>query len=409
MTRGSSSDSSGRPDHPNIVPIYSVEQVGDFHYFVMKYVAGQSLDDVLAAGPLPPETTRRVLAQAAAGLGHAHERGVIHRDIKPSNIMIDEAGRVLIADFGISKALQEGTQYTSTGQIVGTASYLSPEQAQGLPLDGRSDLYSLAVVGYQMVVGQLPLVADNVHALLFKHIYESPRSALEARPEIPADLSEVLQRALAKKPTERFQSMEEFAAAVCPDYHAPGAWPGVLLPARRKRRRILAVSAAVAALLAAAAAFAVWQGTRMTPAEVADTTISPATEDSIVMAQPVETLATSDTGRSEPAAPSVTDSRPPPVPPPTARRRPAPPKPAQPEAVSPSPPRVGYLTVNAVPYGSVSIDGVEVGDTPIVKGELAPGQHTVRITRAGYRTETAIVTITVGNEVRLSKTLVQKP
>jgi len=208
---------SAQLDHPNIIPIYEVAREGDFNYFVMKYVAGKSLDELLAGQAMPAERARTILWQAACGLGHAHSRGVVHRDVKPSNIMIDPAGRVVITDFGISKALQATTQYTSTGQIVGTPRYVSPEQAQGNPLDGRSDQYSLAVVGYQMLVGRLPLVGEKVHVLLYKHIYETPVPAARVLPAVPAIMSDAIQRALAKDPNERFPSMEEFATALWPE------------------------------------------------------------------------------------------------------------------------------------------------------------------------------------------------
>ena len=208
---------AARLDHPNIIPVYAVEQFEDFHYFVMKYVAGKSLDELLTGKPLPVEEARQILWQAACGLGHAHQRGVIHRDVKPSNIMLEDGGRVIITDFGISKALQSDTQYTSTGQLVGTPRYISPEQVRGMELDGRSDQYSLAVVGYQMLIGRLPLIAQTVHALMFKHVYEVPTAARVARPEIPLEISDALQRALSKQPDERFPTMEAFAAAFWPD------------------------------------------------------------------------------------------------------------------------------------------------------------------------------------------------
>lgn len=411
-------------DHPNIVPIYSVEQDGDFHYFVMKYVVGQTLEALLADGTLPPESARRILSQAAAGLGHAHGRGVIHRDVKPSNLMLDEAGNVLIADFGISKALEGGTQYTSTGQTVGTPSYFSPEQAQGLPLDGRSDQYSLAVVGYRMLVGQLPLVAENVHALIYDLIHVTPRPAAEAQPEIPADLSEALQRALAKDPAERFESMDEFAVAVCRGGLVASVWPSPVAPTTRRRRRVV-WAMAIAAVLATAAVLTLWQDRRFLTPEVADPTASRTAPDSIrhtvptITSGPAAGLSPSPnpTGRTETPAPVAADtstasatktSRPSkraPAPGPRSARTPQP----QRGPANPSARPVGYLTVNAVPYGTVSIDGVELGDTPIVSHDLAPGDHVVRITREGYRAQSVTVTITAGNEVRLSQTLLREP
>jgi serine/threonine protein kinase len=405
-------------DHPNIIPLYAVEQVGDFHYFTMKYVAGKSLEELLAGGPLPADQARRILAQAAAGLGHAHQRGVIHRDVKPPNLMLDEAGRVLITDFGISKALLAETQYTSTGQMVGTPSYLSPEQAQSLPVDGRSDQYSLACVGYRMVVGRLPLGAESFHAMMFKHIYEMPKPAREASPEVPADLSDALQRALAKDPAARFPSMEEFAAAVSAE---AGPSTSVARAIRRPLwRRPLLVAASVAALLSAAAGVALWRAGRSgpvrPPALVIPDTLAPAP-------RAVPSVPT-DTSRVEivapappapPATPALSDTAVKRSPKPSRSKRvqgplPQPPRsePTKSETAVPSP-RTGYLTVNAIPYGTVSVDGVEQGDTPIVRMELTPGQHAVRITREGYKPEVATATITAGNEVRLSRTLVRAP
>jgi eukaryotic-like serine/threonine-protein kinase len=399
-------------DHPNIVPLYSVEQVGRFHYFTMKYVNGKPLDEVLADEPLPADQARRILTQAAAGLGHAHQRGVIHRDVKPQNLMLDDSGRVLITDFGISKALQAETQYTSTGQMVGTPNYLSPEQAQSLPVDGRSDQYSLACVGYRMVVGHLPLTADSVHALLYKHIHVTPARARDARPGVPDDLSDALERALAKDPAHRFPSMEEFAAAVSGESGAQGMPRRSPPPRLAGRRRVLALAAAIAALVIGVVGVALWHADQP---ESADISVTP----------PAAPSAASDT------APAAITVPPPPAPPPPAvadttpnrtakpsepkRRPPARPSktaragPPTPATMVQPPPGSGYLTVNSVPYGTVSIDGVEAGDTPVVGRELPPGQHKVRITREGFRPETTTVTITAGNEVRLSRTLVPGP
>jgi hypothetical protein len=357
---------------------------------------------------------------------------VIHRDVKPQNLMIDQSGRVLITDFGISKALQADTQYTSTGEMVGTPSYLSPEQAQSLPVDGRSDQYSLACVGYRMVVGHLPLQAESVHGMLYKHIYETPTPARLANPAVPADLSEALQRALAKDPAERFASMEEFAAAVTGQTGPAAAGAEEPTPAVQRpapRRLILAVVLAI--LMVGATGVALWrmshraeqlpmesakgQPAPVPPAPVPDSstatapTVPPAPPDTSPAAAPPELtpkpeVARVDTIRKKPVGETARPKR--------APARPAiVPRPERPggETGVPAPAKVGYLTVNAVPYGTVSIDGVEAGDTPIVGRELTPGPHQVRITREGFRPEVATVTITVGNEVRLSRTLVRAP
>lgn len=417
-------------DHSNIVPVYSVEQVGKFHYFTMKYVSGKPLDQVLADEPLPTDEARRILTEAAAGLGHAHQRGVIHRDIKPPNLMLDDSGRVLITDFGISKALRAEIQYTSTGQMVGTPNYLSPEQAQSLPVDGRSDQYSLACVGYRMVVGRLPFTADSVHALLYKHIHVTPVPARDARRGVPDDLSDALERALAKDPAHRFPSMEEFAAAVSGEPRPPGMSPRPAPPRQAGRRRVLVIAASIAALVVGAVSVARWHAGQPETADIS-------AESRRGQAQPPQSILDTAVG-TPPATPSVGSdtataaitSSPPPAPPPRAvadtgpnrtakppepKRRPARPSgtaragPPTPATTVPPPSAAGYLTVNSTPYGTVSIDGVEAGDTPVVGRELPPGQHKVRITREGFQPETTTVTITTGNEVRLSRTLVPGP
>jgi serine/threonine-protein kinase len=403
-------------EHENIIPLYAVEQVGAFHYFTMKYVNGSSLDGLLAEGRIPIRRARDLLIQAAAGLGYAHLHGVIHRDVKPPNLMLDQSGRVLVTDFGISKALQAETQYTSTGQMVGTPNYLSPEQAQSLPVDGRSDQYSLACVGYRMVVGRLPFKADSVHALLYKHIHELPMPARQAEPDVPADLSDVLHRALSKDPAQRFASMEDFAAAVQGQSVSAGSDRVSEPPRAGRDPRALTLVAAVLMLVGVAVGVSLWRSGQVESADIqspghgAAPAVSPIRPDTAALSAPVpHAPAAGDTSRSPSAPPvphdSVAKARPtPPRPKPSA----APPAAASAESLTPAPSR-GYLTVNAVPYGTVSIDGVEVGDTPVVGHELPPGPHKVRITREGFRPETTTVVITGGNEIRLSRTLVAGP
>src|SRR5512145_2045526 len=205
-------------DHTNIIPIYRVESEGGLNYFVMKYVPGTSLEDVLdQKQELTIDYIQRVLWEAACALGHAHQRGVVHRDVKPANIMFDHDGRVMLTDFGISKALQAASGFTGTGMIIGTPHYMAPEQAKGQPVDGRADQYSLGVVGYRMITGQLPFSGDSVHTILYKHIFEDPPTARDVRREVPEFLAAALHRAMAKDPAQRFATMEEFATAVWPE------------------------------------------------------------------------------------------------------------------------------------------------------------------------------------------------
>jgi serine/threonine protein kinase len=210
--------------HPNIVPIYSVDEVGSdtsaagsLAFFVMAFIDGESLGQHLAReGAWPVDQTVRVLREVADALAYAHARGVVHRDIKPDNILIDRAsGRPMVTDFGIARAKAGETRITATGVAVGTPAYMSPEQALGeREVDGRSDLYSLAVVGYHMLSGDTPFKAINTPAMLVKHVSERPRPIRERRPDVPAYLAVAIDRALAKKPEDRWSDAAEFRDAL---------------------------------------------------------------------------------------------------------------------------------------------------------------------------------------------------
>ena len=222
-------------NHPNIVPIYAVDEKdgGSVVFFVMSYVDGESLGARLKReGAWPIEQTVRVLRDVADALAYAHARGVVHRDIKPDNILIDRAtGRPMVTDFGIARAAAGETRLTVTGVAVGTPAYMSPEQALGeRELDGRSDLYSLAVVGYHMLTGETPFKAANTPAMLVKHVSERPRPVREKRPEVPAYLAVAIDRALAKRPEDRWADAAEFrdaldAARASSRYRPPPAPP----------------------------------------------------------------------------------------------------------------------------------------------------------------------------------------
>ncbi len=205
--------------HPNIVPIYSVEDKGgeNLVYFVMAFVDGESLGVRLSReGAWPIEPSIHVLRDVADALAYAHARGVVHRDIKPDNILIDRAsGRPMVTDFGIARAAAGETRLTATGVAVGTPAYMSPEQALGeREVDGRSDLYSLAVVGYHLLSGDTPFKAGNTPAMLVKHVSERPRPIRERRPEVPAYLAVAIDRALAKRPEDRWADAAEFRDAL---------------------------------------------------------------------------------------------------------------------------------------------------------------------------------------------------
>ncbi len=206
--------------HPNIVPIYSVDEVGNLVFFVMACIDGDNLAKMLQKrGPLPIENVRRWVTEVADALAYAHARGVIHRDIKPDNILLDGIdGRALVTDFGIARAMMdsgETSRLTATGMAIGTPAYMSPEQASGdRDLDGRSDLYSLGVVAYQMLVGEPPFIGNTTPALLVKHLAEMPVPVSHRRPDVPADLATIVMRLLEKSPENRFQSATEVVQAL---------------------------------------------------------------------------------------------------------------------------------------------------------------------------------------------------
>ncbi|MBC7843737.1 MAG: protein kinase [Gemmatimonadaceae bacterium] len=205
--------------HVGIVPLYAFGERRGLVWFVMGYVRGESLGSRIDRETiLDVETTRTLLAQVADALDHAHRQGIVHRDIKPDNILIDDtSGRALLTDFGIARAdtLQAGTSLTQVGSVMGTPHYMSPEQATAEPtIDGRSDLYSVGVVGYQMLSGTLPFDGRSFRELLMQHVSSTPKPLSEVAPSVPADLTDAVMRCLEKEPSKRFADGRSLRAAV---------------------------------------------------------------------------------------------------------------------------------------------------------------------------------------------------
>jgi hypothetical protein len=208
---------AARLTHPNIVPLHSFGQSADLLYYVMGYVDGESLEHRLRRDPrIPPDEARRLLVELADALDYAHKRGIVHRDIKPDNVLIERgSGRAVLTDFGIAKLRHARSSLTDRGMIVGTPHYMSPEQAAGdRALDGRSDLYSLGVVGYRMLTGRLPFDAPSVQALLAQHVSRQPARVSTVVPDTPPALSHAIMRCLAKVPEERWPDASEMRAAL---------------------------------------------------------------------------------------------------------------------------------------------------------------------------------------------------
>jgi serine/threonine-protein kinase len=199
-------------NHPNIVAVYDWGEENGNYFIVMEYVAGHTLREVLAKySRVPPVEAARIASEIADALAFAHRNGVVHRDIKPGNVLLTPAGVVKVTDFGIARA-EQNDDLTKTGSVMGTATYFSPEQAQGLDLDGRADVYALGVVLYEMLTGVAPFVADNALSVAYKHVREEPVPPSHVNPEVPAAMDRVVLTAMQKDPIRRYQSAEDLRA-----------------------------------------------------------------------------------------------------------------------------------------------------------------------------------------------------
>ena len=205
--------SAGILSHPGIVTIYDIAQEGDMAYVFMEFVDGPPLDKMLE-GETPPggEALLSILHQTAVALDYAHRKGIVHRDIKPANIMIAEDGSAKITDFGVAKIVSQ--QMTQAGAMMGTPSYMSPEQVQGIPVDGRADQFSLGVIAYELLTGEKPFAAEYLPTLLYKIVREEPAAPQRLNPTLDDAVEAVLRRALAKSPDDRFPTCAEFTAAL---------------------------------------------------------------------------------------------------------------------------------------------------------------------------------------------------
>lgn len=202
---------AARISNHNLVSVFDTGSDDGVHFIVMEYVDGRTLADLIAGGGrILPDRAIEIAIDVCHALEAAHAQGVIHRDIKPGNIMLDENGRVKVTDFGIARVISTSETIAQTAAVLGTASYLSPEQAQGQPVDGRSDLYSLGCVLFEMVTGRAPFLGDSPVAVASKHVLEQPTPPSRLNPDVSPDLDAVILRALAKNPANRYQTAEEF-------------------------------------------------------------------------------------------------------------------------------------------------------------------------------------------------------
>jgi eukaryotic-like serine/threonine-protein kinase len=250
--------------HPNIVTVIDRGEDGDRQFIVFEYVDGENLKELVAReGALPVRRALELAIQVGEGLACAHEHGVVHRDVKPQNVLLNGDGRAKVTDFGIARSLDVDHGMTLTGTVIGTSSYIAPEQASGRSVDERTDIYSLGVVLFELLTGDVPFPGESFVAVAMRHVHEAPPSVLELRRDVPVRVAQLVDRALAKDPDERFPSMATMVAelrACLADDEAPEARTMIVPPPRRAARRRRSAWPLVALLvgLAVVVAVAVW-------------------------------------------------------------------------------------------------------------------------------------------------------
>ena len=199
--------------HPNIVPVFDWGEDSGTYFIVMEFIDGRPLSSILkTAGPLSADRTADIGAHVAAALGYAHKHGVIHRDVKPGNVLITDEGQVKVTDFGIARAINTEESLTQTGAVMGTATYFSPEQAEGVGVDARSDIYSLGVVLFEMVTGRPPFLGDTPVAVASKHVRDHAPAPRELNPSIPPTFEAIILKSMAKNPEHRYATAEDLRA-----------------------------------------------------------------------------------------------------------------------------------------------------------------------------------------------------
>jgi serine/threonine-protein kinase len=256
--------------HQNIVTVIDRGEDSGCPFIVFEFVDGENLKQLVnREGPLPVDRAVELAVQIARGLAFAHVNGYVHRDVKPQNVLLNGDGEAKVTDFGIARSLDVKHGVTQTGTVLGTSDYIAPEQAQGQQVDEHTDVYSLGIVVYELLTGELPFSGDNFVAMAMKHINEAPPSVATLRPEVPPRLDAAVARALAKRPEDRFATMADFGReleACLDEMHSPGGAPTMVIPPpapsraprhRARRRTPLAALLVVAGLAAAVAVLAV--------------------------------------------------------------------------------------------------------------------------------------------------------
>ncbi len=377
-------------DHPNIIPIYRISTGEDLFWYTMKYVEGRSLEQVLKEEErLSLEQTLEILTQIAAALDWAHERKVIHRDIKPANVMLQSPGRVIVTDFGIAKALAAGS-LTASGAAIGTPYYMSPEQCMGGELSGAADQYSMGIMTYQMLSGQLPFEAESAVELLHKNCFVPPPPLDALRPGLPANVYDAVNRALAKKPLERFPSVKAFVErlsqpqpdAITADVPSrPSQWRrvGTRVTRLAAGRRKLARGFGALVVLAAGTGGAIWLANQ----NVRWPTGNGLQEPDSGMGQVASTAAGDDSVATAQASGGE---------PPSSQRDSV----REPEGTPPAPqPTTGRVVLAGLPpSATVLIDGRARTGTSF---DLSSGFHEIRMVAPGFEPQVDTLDVSAGD------------
>jgi eukaryotic-like serine/threonine-protein kinase len=416
-----------RVTHPNVCRIHDYGEDGEHRFICMELIDGRNLRDVLAErGRLDPGEACAVAAQAAAALDAIHARGIVHRDVKTANLIRDAAGRVYVTDFGVATGGGPGTAGLAAGYVAGTPEYMSPEQAQGLRLDARSDLYALGVVLFELLTGDVPFRGGSTAETLVRHAQDPlPTYALDAA-QLPHGLRDLIERLLAKPRELRPASAADVAVALrsLAEAEGPSALPvsatattvvskTLTLPPRA-RRSLIPAGAWAAATLALALGLA--SGLRREPSSSAPSLPAPMV-DAPASVRPAQRLVKRPPRRS--AAVPVSHAPPDPAPavpreatpieptlieptpaPQTVTARSAelpPPAPTAPAHVT----GVGHLQLGIAPWADVLVDDVPVGTTPLAPVPLRPGRYTARLVHPDFQPYLRVVTIRPGQTTPL--------
>lgn len=415
---------AGKINHPNIVTVYDVGEAEGKKFIAMEFVEGRTLADIIAKdGPLPLSRTAKFIHQIADGLAYAHDSGIVHRDIKPGNILVTADDKVKISDFGLAR-LQSSGSVTQTGHAVGSPSYMSPEQVQGMTVDGRSDMFSLGVLFYELLTQRRPFEGESLTTVIFKIIKDTPIAPSKLNKAVPTAIDDIIAKMTAKDPNFRYPSCADVAKAMLPFITDQSSFPltssdtvrtvsfsskdveavkkggGMDTPPKSRKaagKPIGALIAGLALFVAAIIGGIVFfkPGSTIQEPRIATETSTPKPMAVEEKEEPKPTPAPREDEKPSPPATAVTE--------PAKQDKPVSKPSTAPER------NLGTLTVITSPSGAqVKIDGKEKGKTPLTITDAQPGERKVEVSRAGHATATKTVTVKANESAMLEITLAQK-